>query len=102
MHDNWPKRITVSGFSLILRDLNGTYLRKDLFDANERTPLHNTSDDAPIYLLQSYWLYHIIPISTTEIIRINGQWLLRKQDSKRIYRTHSTTDRGVEGLIGIW
>lgn len=92
---NWPKKIVVSGLPFMLQGWNNTYVRNDLLgvviDVSTKY-----SDDVPIYTLESYWLYGIIPIASVQILRVNGEWILRRLDNKEIFAYNLSTKNAVQ------
>lgn len=64
---SFPTQIRVSGLPFMLQGWNNTYRSTSM-----------TTDECPIYRLDSYRLYGLIPIIGVTIFRKNGVWMLQR------------------------
>jgi len=107
---DWPIQIRVSGLPFMLQGWNSVYTRADFFQEIVSVdvmgpPLYfplSSSDNAPIYILEAYWLYRIIPITAVKIVRVNGEWQLCRMRDYEIFYSKPTNKKGVKGLLGPW
>jgi len=69
-HNDFPKKIKISGLPFIDHGWNNILKKYDFKE----------SDGCPVYHLDKYWLYGIIPIVGIRMMRIDGVWQVLRND----------------------
>ena len=82
---DYPEAVLVSGFPFMLQGWNGVYQI-----TNEK------SDDVPVYRLNSYLLYWLIPIIAVTLRRVDGRWKIKSESMLK--ETVASNDE----LFGNW
>jgi hypothetical protein len=63
---DYPQKIKVSGLPFMLQGWNNIFTKTD--------------SDEPVYRLNEYTLYGLIPIAPAIIYKLKDRWILRRED----------------------
>ncbi len=91
MEIEWPKKIKMSGLPFMLQGWNCEfYLTSE------------TSDNAPVYRLDPYALYWMIPIIGVKILKYNGNWVLQRDCDDAEFSFIQKVSTGSDYPWGTW
>ena len=84
--ENFTDKVRVTGLPLLLQGWNAIYYKTE-----------DTSEGFPVYRLDPYVLYLIIPILGVNLVVMNGKWTFERDDGVIMF-----TKRNNKKFFGDW